>query len=56
MHTGLCTCVCMHVCLVCSACLISVFGKFIRRQAVPEGIESAGFLPAHGIVWVFALP
>ena len=45
-----------HVCLVCSACLISVFGKFIRRQAVPEGIESTGVLPAHGVVWVFALP
>lgn len=58
MYTGLCTCVSMHVhvCLVCSALLSSVFEKFIRRQAVPEGMESTVVFPAHGAAWVYALP
>lgn len=57
-RTRLCTCVCMHVhvCLVCSALLSSVFEKFIRRQAIPEGMESTVVFPAHGAAWVYAPP
>lgn len=53
VHTGFCTCVCMHVHanLVRSA-LSSVFEKFIRRQAVPEEMETAVVFPNHGAAWV----
>lgn len=33
-----------------------MFEKFVRRQAVPEGMESAVVFPAHGATWVSAPP
>lgn len=57
-HRGLCTCVYMHahMCLLCSALCSSVFEKFIRRQAIPEGMESAAVLPSRRAAWVFTPP
>lgn len=48
-----CLHVCVHACLVCYA-LSPAFEKFIRIQAVPEGMVSAVAFPAHGAAWVFA--
>ena len=44
---------CVHACLVCYA-RSPAFEKFIRIQAVPEGMESAVAFPAHEAAWVFA--